>query len=64
MLQVTHQKAKNIIMTNLEWTGTKFEEVPLEAQLIAKVKMTEAMASFGCNLSNKEADHIRENLEL
>ena len=51
-------------MTNLEWTGTKFEEVPLEAQLIAKVKMTEAMASFGCNLSNKEADHIRANLEL
>ena len=26
--------------------------------------MTKAMASFGCNLSKKEADHVRESLEL
>lgn len=54
-------------MTNLEWTGTKFEEVPPKAQPKAKVKstvMTKAMASFGCNLSKKEADHVRESLEL
>ena len=54
-------------MTNLEWTGTKFEEVPPEAQPKAKVKsivMTKAMASFGCNLSKKESDHVRASLEM
>ena len=54
-------------MTNLEWTGTKFEEVPPKAQPKARVKttvMTKVMASLGCNLSKKEADHVRASLEL